>query len=307
MFNKNFLNLEIKAIVNEIEKNGFFFYESALSKNFIKAILKDCNSEDISLNKNSLSGIRTKSQYYNTNIIALSKSFFNLCTSDFVLSLCNSFFKESEFRLKAHRYYETYSANSMQWHNDTKTSDKFLDIKGLIFIVYINDVFDGEFQYINGSHINSKKFKKNDFTKEELKKEYGEKNIINFKGKRGSLIIYNTAGIHRAKPSLNKINHARKSLFFQVDLSNNSEPIILNPSFIDKSKEDVLNFLGFGKPCSYQSYPRTKISDLPTKVLFSQVIIPWLLGQPKNIIKSSISIDNRIRIKKFLSQIRNLF
>lgn len=307
MFNKKFLKITPYEISSTIAKNGFFFHESALTQEFIKSIIKNCNSNELAINKNSLGGVMTKDQYYNTNILATSKTFFNLCTSDIVLSICNYFFKDSNFRLKAYRYYETYSGNNMQWHNDTKTSDKFLDIKGLIFIVYISDVFDGEFQYVNGSHINSNKFKKNDFTSEELNKEYGKKSIISFKGKKGSLIIYNTAGIHRAKPAINKKSHIRKSLFFQVDLSNNSEPIILNPSFIDKSKKDILTFLGFGKPCSYQPYPNTNISDMPTKLFFAKILLPWVKGQPKKIVKKSISIDNKLRIKWLIKKLKDFY
>ena len=86
----------------------------------------------------------------------------------------------------------------------------------MIFIVYITDVLDGEFQYVQGSHLLSSSFQKNDFTTNELMSLFKQEDIKSFKGPKGSIIIYNTAGIHRAKPAISK-KHTRKSLFFQVD------------------------------------------------------------------------------------------
>ena len=40
--------------------------------------------------------------------------------------------------------------------------------------------------------------------------------IVGFKKPKGSIVIYNTHGVHRAKPSKDK-SLVRKSLFFQVD------------------------------------------------------------------------------------------
>ena len=40
----------------------------------------------------------------------------------------------------------------MKWHVDNKNERKILDYKGIIFIIYLCDVNEGEFQYIEGSH-----------------------------------------------------------------------------------------------------------------------------------------------------------
>ena len=63
--------------------------------------------------------------------------------------------------------------------------------------------------------------------------------IKNFKLPKGSLIIYNTYGIHRAAPVF-KNNFTRKSVFFQVDSEiENSEPIILNTKFITEMNNKI--------------------------------------------------------------------
>ena len=43
-----------------------------------------------------------------------------------------------------------------------------------------------------------------------------KKDIVGFKGKRGTILIYNSWGVHRAKPTSNK-EFVRKTLFFQVE------------------------------------------------------------------------------------------
>ena len=302
MFKKDFLKISPIEITKKIKSSGFFYYEEALSEKFINSIKESFSSSDLSLNINYLSGVHTKTQYFNTNILAISKAFYKLCTSKLILNICSLFLESSYFRLKAVRYYETFKNNKMRWHTDTKTSKKFSEIKGLIFIIYITDVYDGEFQYIDGSHKDSKNFKKNDFTYEEISKLYSQKNIISFKGKKGSIIIYNTAGIHRANPDIKSKKSPRKSLFFQVDLSTNSETIIINPSFINPSQKEIFYYLGFGEKNTYDSFPSTTIEDLPFKKFLYRVIIPWLLGQPKALLRKYLSNDFKLKLKTFFNK-----
>ena len=97
--------------------------------------------------------------------------------------------------------------------------------------------------------------------------------IKNFKLPKGSLIIYNTYGIHRAEPVF-KNNFTRKSVFFQVDSEiENSEPIILNTKFITEMNNNISMFLGFGKPSNYEVYPKSSLNSLPlNKGLFFNLI-----------------------------------
>jgi len=71
-----------------------------------------------------------------------------------VRSLLDIFFDNKKCRAKALRYYETFKGHLMPWHSDNKnTLDGYINHKGLIFIYYCEDVFDGEFRYIEGSHL----------------------------------------------------------------------------------------------------------------------------------------------------------
>ena len=222
IFTKEFLDFDLNSISNEVKKNGFFSFEKALSEDFLNNIINDVKRSGLNLNTNNVGGVYYThgNQFFLTHMLAVSESFFDYCTDNKVLDICAKYLGE-KFRLKALRYYENFGLQNMEWHTDnryysvaekestnTKTS-------GLIFLSYISDVEDGEFQYIKGSHLWSGKNKYNDYTQEYINKNFS-KNVVSFKKPKGSIIIYDTFGIHRAKPSKNK-NFVRKSLFFQVD------------------------------------------------------------------------------------------
>ena len=89
--------------------------------------------------------------------------------------------------------------NGIQIQKFKNNKYKKTSLKGLIFICYISDVYDGEFQYIKASHTKSGNIKEYDFTDEEADMIFGLNNIKSFKASRGSIIRYNISGVHRAK------------------------------------------------------------------------------------------------------------
>lgn len=256
VFTKNFIKLKNKEIVDSLNTDGYFAAENALTEEFITSIENDVSNHRFLTNSNILSGGYTNSQYFLVNMLACSRSFFNYCTSPKVLDISENLIGDL-FRLKALRYYESYSSTRMQWHTDSKTSVGFAPIPGLIFIVYITDVFDGEFQYIKGSHEWSSTKMQNDFSE-----DFYSEDIQSFKMPKGSIIIYNTHGIHRAKPSSSS-DFIRKSLFFQVDGNDNSEPLLINPSFMTNFDERLKMYLGFGRTASNTPFPHTDETTIP--------------------------------------------
>lgn len=260
IFTKNFLNYNSKEIVESIQNDGYFAIEEALTEEFIKNIEQDVANHRFFINSNTLSGAYTNSQYFLVNMLACSKTFFDYCTSNQVLDICQLLIGDL-FRLKALRYYESYSSTRMQWHTDSKTGFKFAPIPGLIFIAYISDVFDGEFQYVRGSHDWSASMMQNDFSDDLIMNNYASE-IKSFKMKKGSIIVYNTHGIHRAKPSESE-NFKRKSLFFQVDGNDNSEPLLINPSYFNSLDDKLKMYLGFGRNATNTPFPYTDETTVP--------------------------------------------
>ena len=278
IFNSDFLEIDTHLIVDELNRNGYFSFERALSDDFISAVSNSIECNRFGINKNWITGVQMERQYYFTHMLAISKEFLAYVCHPKVLELSKQVLRKS-VRLKAMRYYETQGGHHMQWHTDNKTDRAFSHIPGIIFVAYLIDVNDGEFQYVSGSHIWSGQKAYSDYSDEEIENNYNDK-IVSFKKPKGSIIIYNTYGIHRANPVKN-LNFLRKSLFFQVDGElGNAEPILLNPAFCTNLSKEIEQYLGFGLPADYEVFPDSDFKNQPlTFKVFIELInglITWV-------------------------------
>jgi ectoine hydroxylase-related dioxygenase (phytanoyl-CoA dioxygenase family) len=260
IFAKEFEAVNPSDIAKDIDGNGYYAFKSAISPEALRSIEDDATQQRLSLNHNGIGGVYWEDQYFLTHMLAVSKTFFDYCTDPKVLEVCRTYLGD-KYRLKALRYYETYGGHHMRWHTDNKTDKGFACIPGLIFIVYISDVEDGEFQYVEGSHAWSGDAAYSEYPDEMIEEKYG--NLVrSFKMPRGSIVIYNTYGIHRAKPVRAK-GFVRKSLFFQVDNeTEKSEPIILNGSFLSRVDPTMQMYLGLGRESGYETFPPAGLNTL---------------------------------------------
>ncbi len=237
--------IHTNEIISEINNKTFFSKEKFLSDNAIKNIHSELELWKPKFNTNDIHPTRTFNGWYHSMAMAKSNTVYDIITSDFILDVCRKYF-EKNFRLKSHRVYSIYSGASMPWHSDNKNGGKKHDYKGLIFIFYLKDVYKGQFQAIKDSEKFSEKFPSPKIDKKLIEREYSNQ-IVNFKLPAGSLIVYNDKTIHRAKPYFDPFWY-RTSLFIQIDQNmENSEKIILNPSFIKNIDEEKKMFLGFGR------------------------------------------------------------
>ena len=294
-----FSQIQTEEIVKSISEKGYCKIDDAIDHVFLDKLKLDLDKNRFHLNHNGVSGVYSENQYFFCHILAISKPFVELLTSNLVKSITKKIFQE-KCRLKAIRYYETYSNHRMQWHTDNKTSEGFAVIPGIIFIIYIDDVNEGEFQYIEGSHKWTLENKFNDYSDDYIENNYKNK-IKSFKGKKGAMMIYNSYGIHRAKPFKNR-QILRKSLFFQIDQNiKNSEPILINPSFLTKENlkdEWVQSLMGFGENSSYVRYPNADIKNLQVKILLRS-----LKGYSVHRLKNFIFMSTPSLIKKILKSL----
>jgi len=288
IFNKEFLNLDYKVISKELNEKGFFSFDNALTNNFVNQIKNDVDSAGLSLNNNNVGGVYYThgNQFFFSHLLAVSKSFFNYCTSNKILDFCSHYFKE-KYRLKCLRYYENLGGQNMQWHTDNRnytgkeTSGTNIKNEGIIVLAYIADVEDGEFQYLKGSHNWSADNKFNDYKTEYINRNHSS-DIVGFKKPKGSIIIYNTRGVHRAKPTNDK-NFIRKSILLRIDADvEHSEPILLKTEYVEKIDDRIKEYLGFGKKTGIAMYPDSSLETLPiNKKIFSE-ISKWLIGRLAN-------------------------
>ena len=274
IFNDQFINTDHSKITAMLREGGVFFFKNAVNSNFMDSLLSEINNNKFSVNKNWVSGVYTEKQYYVKHLLGCSKSFHSIVSSSSIFDICDKFFK-NEYRLKAFRYYETYFNHKMEWHTDNKIAKKE-DISGIIFIIYLDDVNDGEFQFVKKSHKQSNINAYNVYSDKQIENKFKD-DVVSFKGVKGDLIIYDTYGIHRAKPVVDNKNFVRKSLFFQIDENlTSAEPSLFNPSYFDRLDDKMLKYFGFGLPCESNTYPDSNLKRLPIKIFFKEILFPYL-------------------------------
>src|SRR3954471_10562462 len=214
MLTKQFLSLDPNTVASALAREGVIAIEGALQPEAIAAIQDDVEQHRAGININGVTGVQFHKQFYLCHMLAVSKTFTQLVTHPKILEITERVVG-AQFRLKALRYYETFGLHHMQWHTDNKTDRGFAQIPGIIFIIYISDVEDGEFQYVKGSHAWSGEKAYNDYPDEFISQNFQD-SILSFKGRAGTMVIYDTYGIHRAKPVADA-DFVRKSLFWQID------------------------------------------------------------------------------------------
>ena len=275
VFTDAFLAHSPAAIAQEIRTNGYFVCANALSRDFVRRIALDVERNRFGFNRNLVTGVRVERQYFLTHMLAVSRAFFEYCTHTAVLDIAQSVLGQ-KFRLKALRYYETYGGHKMQWHTDNKTNKGFAEISGIIFIAYVSDVDDGAFQYVKGSHKWSGQHRHSDYTDEFIERGHAS-DVVEFRQPAGSVIIYDSYGIHRAAPVADW-NFVRKSLFFQVDAHlGDGEKVLVDTQFVEHADERTKMFLGFGLPSEYGAFPDTGLNTLPMTAEVCAGLVRWLL------------------------------
>ena len=84
IFSSNLLKISPDEIVSEINKNGVFYCEAALTKEFLETLESDVESHKFNINENKPSGIYTLGQYYFVNLLSISQVFYDYLTSDLI-------------------------------------------------------------------------------------------------------------------------------------------------------------------------------------------------------------------------------
>ena len=269
LFTPEFLGIDPTQIVRSINDTGFFSFPRAVRPAFLEQLQHELAPHKPAFNLNDASPVWFNEQYFFPHALACSRSYFNYVTAGALRAICESKLG-SGFRLKCHRYYETGPGHSMEWHADNVTNDGVVtDSNGLIFILYVNDVDDGEFQLVSDSYAARKSGDWSyNYTNQYVEETFGSK-IRSFRMPAGSLIVYDTYGIHRAKPIVSS-SFVRKSIFFQVDQSDRfAEKLLLDPSFFGDRDSALLDYLGFGMTHDFPANPRSSINDVPAAHLFA--------------------------------------
>lgn len=259
--------LDIDKIAKSLAKTGYYRIDNFLAKDQIEEILSEV-SLGFGINSNNVGPVDFYGQTFFSNVLAHSRSIFNLISSKFVLDLSKRYLGSS-IRLKCQRYYESGFKYQLYWHTDNQTVDgRFTDVRGLVFIIYLCDTFEGYLEVIEGSNVWSNARNKNRFTDEEIEKNHSQ-DLRSLPGKAGTLVITDTQTIHHTH-LISSPDFRRKSLFFQIDDDIlHSESMMINPEFFSDRSKEVLDFFGFGMPSGYNRVPQTSIITAKNRYLIN--------------------------------------
>ena len=164
-----------------------------------------------------------------------------------------------DVQLQDYRIYQNYPGLNMAWHVDNKLtmhdgSSKMVGSKGLILIVYLEDVKSGPFQFVEGSHAWA--WKENKEVWDEDLKSNKDLKVVTFNNlPKGTAILYDFRGIHRAEPFFD--GGPRTSLFAQYSGLEwpAGEPIFLEAGTLKNLTAKDMQVLRFGKPPAAKTWP----------------------------------------------------
>lgn len=309
LFTPTFDEADPKEIANELRrKTGYRVFHGAIAPDALSAILDKIERNDYLINNNTVGVVRSSWSNFLSHTLAVSQQCYDIITSEQVRAICRNYF-DGSFKLSSQRLYETHTQSHLPWHTDNNllSENKFKakhSLPGLVFLFYLNDVSDiNPFQLIPDSYTWADRSTDRYFSDEYIDENYADQ-IVSVRAPKGTLILSNSHLVHRAEP-FKCAGFRRYTFIFQVDeVSENyvghGERLLINPSFVNDTNPEILNYLGFGSPSDYVTLPQTSVSTLlPQDLLLMQKnILPQAFrGLMISVAKSLIpnTMLNRIR------------
>ncbi|AFY34221.1 phytanoyl-CoA dioxygenase family protein [Calothrix sp. PCC 7507] len=316
MFDLDFSNFKTNQIVDDLKDKGYFVFEQALNEQYIDELLQEIDFNQILINTNDVGVVKAQNVKFLTHCLARSKKAYDVITSSKILEICQGYFNDS-YKITNHRIYQTSKIAHMPWHTDNNLQrDKQLsgkhDMPGLLFLFYLSDVDKNAFQYIADSHKWSNKYDHEVYLSDSYVDSKFKKDIITFPMAKGSMIVCDIHGIHRAEPFKDK-NFSRNTLLFQVDqvgsqYIGHGEKNLVNTEYLDNLTPEVMDYLGFGFKRSYPAFPNTSIATMtPNDILeLQKQLLPQTLELlSKSLIKKILPAEYLINVKRFVWHLKS--
>lgn len=260
-----------ETIADEIKHNtGYCIFEKAIAPEALMAIVDKIKVDGYLVNNNSVGVVRSASGNFLSHTLAVSKHCYDIVTSEKVRAICQNYF-DRPYKVVNQRLYETHTKAHLPWHTDNnlQSGNSFggkHPLPGIVFLFYLTDVSDtNPFQLIPGSHRWADESTERYFSDEYIERNYADK-IVSVRAPKGTLIACNSHLVHRAEP-FNRPGFSRYTFIFQVDeisddYVGHGEPLLINPSFVNDTSPEILDYLGFGTQSDYLTLPHTSAATL---------------------------------------------
>jgi hypothetical protein len=308
-FKPYFNSLDSTKIVSTLKDKGYFVFENVLKEPFIDQLLGKIDFNKVLINTNDAGVVTANNIKYLTHCLTHSPEVYDIITHPKVLDICDKYF-DNKYKLTNHRVYQTKGHQHMPWHTDnnsqngTQFSGKH-SMRGLLFLFYLSDVTKNAFQFIQNSHKYSDNYDNERYLDNRFIERKFSNDIVTFKMKKGSLILCDTHGVHRAEPYNDK-NYSRTTLLFQVDEvgednEGHGEKNLINTEYLKNLTPQVMDYLGFGFNRSFPAFPNTSIATLPLADILEvqkQVIAQAFSAITKNLVKRILPGEALVKAKR---------
>lgn len=231
-----------------LKKDGLIEIDSIFSSNELDFTVKEL-SADLDLNPIYTShgkfklnkipeGVHTG--YIDTNILVKTKYILKAAHNPKLLKILDGYFK-CKYKLDwiwSWWSFPTEKAIGPQnFHRDYESMN-FIKV-----FTYLTDVEDngGPHEFVIGSHLTNKYYKRERFKDEDIAASFGDKNIKKIIGKKGKTFLANTYGIHKGHHPI-KSNRLVLVFLYSVVPSNRSPKLpVVNSSEVKISKNYINN------------------------------------------------------------------
>jgi hypothetical protein len=283
MFSPKFNEVAASEIISEVRSVGYWTMGGAYDSSYVDTMLGEIDFDGYLVNSNAMGVVCASTQRFVSHCLATSKRAYDIITSERVLEICRAYF-DGPFKLTNQRIYQTHSEGHMPWHTDNNCQSGSVltgkhQLQGLLFLIYLSDVTENAFQILRNSQEWSKKHTGNYFSDHFIESNHKD-DVMTFENVRGTLFVCDIHAIHRATPFKNK-DYERFTLLFQVDAVSpeypeHGEKLLVNTAFVGRQDGEVLNYLGFGKPAGYPTFPCTSAATMAMRDLWAmqRALIP---------------------------------
>jgi ectoine hydroxylase-related dioxygenase (phytanoyl-CoA dioxygenase family) len=259
-----------KETINRIDTEGFAVIEDFISQKTLDKFMPEVYRRFDRLSYNGTKGyVGVRTQKYLQDTLTVHEEILKIYLHPFIIDCCEEYTGKA-VHLSDYRIYQNLPGEQMCWHVDNKQTlgdltSKMLDCRGLITIIYLDNIDHGPFQFVRGSHLWASRFYKEVW--DDVIENYS-KDIVSFNNKKaGTAIFYDFRGIHRAEPF--QKGTPRTALFAQYADSDmpTGEPIFINTEHIAGLSERSSQVLRFGKKASAPTWPipPDKIQNMQTE------------------------------------------
>jgi ectoine hydroxylase-related dioxygenase (phytanoyl-CoA dioxygenase family) len=264
-FRDSFSERSPEVIAATLKQQGFAAFEGVLRRQALSDIEQEL-ARPIGVNTNDVAPVEYGHQTYFTHALCASQTYFELVTHPHLRAIAQAVLG-ADIRLKCQRYYLSRTGHVLPWHRDAKRPDgTYTGVRGVAVLMYLSDTLDGELQVLPGSHRWPLPERPSDATDGEQANEHlGEAETISMRA--GSLVLFDTHLLHRTRP-FEHDGGVRRSIFFQIDADlDHGERLLVDPSLVDPSQPELLQYLGFGRPAGYPAVPLSSLATLSVEQL----------------------------------------